>query len=84
MIDYFSSLASVASIQTEDSCDALLGLVKRQKRICRKNVDVMEAVKLGALTAIDECQYQFQNRRWNCSMVDADSIFGNAITQGNI
>lgn len=82
----YSSLAmssgATATISSANYCDSLVGLVKRQRRICKKNLEVMESVKLGAHEAIQECQYQFKNRRWNCSMVDPKSLFGNVLKLG--
>ena len=85
VIVFCSSLAkmsSVASIETPQTCDSLVGLVKRQKKICKKNVEVMYSVKVGALSAIEECSFQFRNRRWNCSTVNARSLFGNVLKLG--
>ena len=65
-----------------DQCNELSGLAKKQKKVCRRHVDVMNAVKDGAVRAIDECQWQFRTRRWNCSYVDSNTIFGNALSQG--
>lgn len=78
-----AKMSSVISIQSEENCDQLVGLIKRQKRICKRNVEVMDSVKLGAHMAIEECQHQFRNRRWNCSTVNAISVFGNALNHGN-
>ena len=35
-------------------------LVKRQKQICRRNVELMDSVRGGAMEAIQECQAQFK------------------------
>ena len=69
----------VGSLAEEDRCDTLAGLVKRQRRLCRRNVELMDSVKTGALMAIEECQAQFQNRRWNCSTTDSNRLFGRVI-----
>lgn len=76
------SSGTASTISSANYCDSLVGLVKRQRRICKKNLEVMESVKLGAHEAIQECQYQFKNRRWNCSMVDPKSLFGNVLKLG--
>ncbi|KAK3104883.1 hypothetical protein FSP39_012347 [Pinctada imbricata] len=77
-----AKMSSVSTIETPQTCDSLVGLVKRQKKICKKNLEVMHSVKLGALNAIEECSFQFKNRRWNCSTVEARTIFGNVLKLG--
>lgn len=78
-----SKLGSAAAFNTNpDMCDHLVGLVGKQKRICKRHTEVMRSVTLGANVAIEECQFQFQNRRWNCSTVDAKKVFGNVLKLG--
>ena len=36
-------------------------------RFCKKHPGFMSSVKVGAASAISECQHQFRSRRWNCS-----------------
>ena len=37
----------------------------------------MYAVEKGAKSAINECKYQFKNRRWNCPIVSKKGkLFG--------
>ncbi|XP_074655053.1 protein Wnt-4-like [Tubulanus polymorphus] len=74
--------ADLVNLKTVRMCDKLKGLVKRQRRICRENIEVMESVKKGAHLAIEECQYQFRLRRWNCSTVNAKNIYGNVLKAG--
>ena len=66
-------------------CESLTGLVKRQKRLCQRNVELMDSVQTGAKMAIEECQVQFKNRRWNCSTANSNRLFGKVILrQGNL
>lgn len=74
----------VGSLAEEERCQTLVGLVKRQRRLCRRNVELMDSVKTGALMAIEECQAQFQNRRWNCSTTDSKNLFGRVILKQGI
>uniref|UniRef100_A0A8C1CQ81 Protein Wnt n=1 Tax=Cyprinus carpio carpio TaxID=630221 RepID=A0A8C1CQ81_CYPCA len=79
---YLAKLSSVGSISDEETCEKLRGLIQRQVQICKRNVEVMDAVRRGAQLAIDECQFQFRNRRWNCSTLESVPLFGKVVTQG--
>ncbi|RUS80293.1 hypothetical protein EGW08_011931, partial [Elysia chlorotica] len=74
-----AQMSSLAHISDKSRCENLSGLVKRQRRICRRNVELMDSVRVGALMAIDECQAQFKYRRWNCSTENNLKLFGNVI-----
>jgi hypothetical protein len=47
-----------------------------QINFCKRNPSFMDSVRLGAARAIDECQFQFRSRRWNCSTLE-DNINDN-------
>lgn len=67
----YSRLRSqVFTVSTTGGCPNIAGLVKAQKRICRRNPKMMERVGLGANKGLEECQHQFRNSRWNCSDMD--------------
>lgn len=60
-------------------------LTKRQHKLVQKNPGSIVAVAQGALLAIKECQYQFQNRRWNCPTKDSNlggPTFGKILNVG--
>ena len=81
----FRSIATIAAVdhvRQKEECDQLGGLVKQQRQICKRNVDMMDAVKAGAVHSIDECQYQFRYRRWNCSTVNTATVFGRIVKAG--
>uniref|UniRef100_A0A2K6JP52 Protein Wnt n=1 Tax=Rhinopithecus bieti TaxID=61621 RepID=A0A2K6JP52_RHIBE len=79
---YLAKLSSVGSISEEETCEKLKGLIQRQVQMCKRNLEVMDSVRRGAQLAIEECQYQFRNRRWNCSTLDSLPVFGKVVTQG--
>jgi len=63
-------------------CTALPpGLVAQsaaQNRLCSLFVDHMPAVRQAAVLAVDECQWQFRHRRWNCSVIPPASTTATA------
>ena len=63
------------------SCAAVSGLSPGQNKFCQLYQDHMPSVSRGAQIGIRECQWQFRNRRWNCSTVDDSSVFG-SVTEG--
>ncbi|XP_067042232.1 protein Wnt-5a-like [Acropora muricata] len=53
-------------------CDGMPDLNMEQKALCEENRDVMASIRYGATLAVKQCQYQFQYRRWNCSLPEQD------------
>ncbi|XP_020798645.1 protein Wnt-5 [Drosophila serrata] len=58
------------------NCFSINGLSYSQKKLCVKHTNVMPAISRGARAAIQECQFQFKNRRWNCSITNDETVFG--------
>nr|CAD7423541.1 unnamed protein product [Timema monikensis] len=48
-------------------CKTFPGLSKEQLELCHRYPDVTMTAVEGLQMAVDECQYQFQWHRWNCS-----------------
>lgn len=60
-------------------------LRRKQRRLVRDNPGVLAAVARGLKLAVDECQYQFKDRRWNCPTSDflkEKNIFGKIVQIG--
>lgn len=72
----------MTTINSADICEAFKGLTKKQIQICKRNVDLMESVKVGADLALKECQKQLRDRRWNCSTLEGPKGFGKSLTEG--
>lgn len=53
-----------------------------QRKLCQLYQDHISYIGEGARMGIKECQYQFRQRRWNCSTVDNSSVFGRVMQIG--
>uniref|UniRef100_A0A673JYS2 Protein Wnt n=1 Tax=Sinocyclocheilus rhinocerous TaxID=307959 RepID=A0A673JYS2_9TELE len=69
-------------IGAQPLCSQLTGLSQGQRKLCQLYQDHMVYIGEGAKTGIKECQYQFKQRRWNCSTVDNTSVFGRVMQIG--
>jgi len=54
-------------------CNNIAGLVEKQRDICNARPDVMVAIGEGAELSLAECQYQFKDHRWNCSLEKSET-----------
>ena len=70
-------------------CHRLRGLSAGQTRMCQLYEDHMKSVGRGIRLAVDECQWLFSNRRWNCTTSihsgnTSTTLFGNVIPTGEV
>ncbi|XP_060046333.1 protein Wnt-5b isoform X2 [Erinaceus europaeus] len=70
-------------IGAQPVCSQLPGLSPGQRKLCQLYQEHMTFIGEGAKTGIKECQYQFRQRRWNCSTVDNTSVFGRVMQIGS-
>lgn len=69
----------------KDINSSLLPLTKKQKRLIQDNPGALESISRAAHLAIKECQFQFQNRRWNCPVKKSEAmttVFGKILDIG--
>jgi len=58
------------------------GLLKDQRLICRRNLELMPVVSRAARASIEVCQELFADRRWNCSSIQAAPNYMADLTGG--
>ena len=63
-------------------CSQIPGLSSGQTKLCQLYQDHMSTVVRGGRASLSECQWQFRNRRWNCSTLEGFTIFGPKIEIG--
>ncbi|KAK0049985.1 protein Wnt-9a [Biomphalaria pfeifferi] len=65
--NYQERMSDIKKITHEDYCNSL-GLHRKQKRVCRKGKGMAEMLVRATRLAALECQHQFLQERWNCSL----------------
>ncbi|XP_064615077.1 protein Wnt-11b-2-like [Liolophura sinensis] len=58
------------------------GLVSNQIKICKQHLDLMPTVRLSTKMAVETCQTQFSDRRWNCSSAGLAPKLSRDLTTG--
>jgi len=53
-----------------------------QIRLCQRDAKLLSTTAIGVLRALNECQKQFKNRPWNCSVFDSGPYLGRFVEQG--
>ncbi|XP_026315993.1 protein Wnt-5b-like isoform X1 [Hyposmocoma kahamanoa] len=74
----FEKWSNQPGLFTEKSrlCAKIRGLTPGQRRICRRHKDHMPAISAGVKEGINECQFQFKGKRWNCTTTGDETVFG--------
>ncbi|CAF0850314.1 unnamed protein product [Adineta steineri] len=63
----------------ETFCSSLTFLTLQQRYLCQTSPKIFTIISRSLRQAIEECQYQFRNQRWNCSIFNQSDIFGKLI-----
>lgn len=76
----FCILRYIGALGARVICDNIPGLVNKQRQLCQRHPDIMQAIGEGTKEWIRECQHQFRHHRWNCSTLDRDhTVFGRVL-----
>ncbi|XP_074645731.1 protein Wnt-5b-like [Tubulanus polymorphus] len=70
---------SIYIVGAQPICHQLQGLSPGQRKLCMLYQDHMPSISRGAHLGIQECQWQFRTRRWNCTSIDGGA-FGQIVT----
>lgn len=66
------------------TCYGVPGLSSQQMSVCQSKPDLIPTLRRGANLGITECQKQFEKERWNCSITNSSSVFGEIINIGEL
>ncbi|XP_029463865.1 protein Wnt-7b-like [Rhinatrema bivittatum] len=76
-------VSSVLALGASIICSRMPGLSPRQRAFCQTRPDAMVAIGIGAHMSTEECQFQFQHSRWNCTALGERTLFGQELKVGS-
>lgn len=77
---FFGIVRYIGALGARVICDNIPGLANKQRQLCQRHPDIMQAIGEGTKEWIRECQHQFRHHRWNCSTLDRDhTVFGRVL-----
>ncbi|CAF1166223.1 unnamed protein product [Rotaria sordida] len=74
-------LCNISSVRRQ-LCHIKYGLNHRQIRFCQRNQYIMPFICSGTNLALEQCQTQFKNRHWNCTLFKDNDLIGNILDSG--
>ncbi|XP_032235276.2 protein Wnt-7b isoform X4 [Nematostella vectensis] len=63
-------------------CTRIQPLSAKQMRFCEDKPGTMVSISQGYDLGVEECKYQFRNKRWNCSLLGEERPFGQRAVPG--
>ena len=80
MVSWFTFISIIhQSSNQEPFCSSLTFLTIEQRYYCQTNPKIFAIINRSLRQAIEECQYQFRNQRWNCSIFNQSDVFGKLV-----
>ncbi|XP_038054431.1 protein Wnt-16-like [Patiria miniata] len=68
----------------ESVCSLVPGLATEQRAVCERRPEAIPVIGAGARLGIAECQRQFREERWNCTIHDQEqNAFGKVLKTGS-
>ena len=75
----WSTQARLQPTEHKHFCSSLTFLTVEQRHYCQTNPKIFAIIHRSLRLAIDECQYQFRNQRWNCALFNQTDVFGKLV-----
>lgn len=81
---YQTLLEELQEVPVRKRCANLQFLAPKQQKLCDQEEKLIDVIHEGANVGIEECQFQFKDRRWNCSTFNTTNVFGQVLSTSKL